>query len=287
MSSSSDESPGRPTSAPDLLRTLEPEQVESDRFVYHPDTDPGHRVFGGLLLAQGLVAAGRTVLPPRAPHSLHADFLHQVHGGSPIHLTVQRLRETRAFSTRRTVVQQNGREVFAMTSSFHADEAGVRHQTEMPKVPPPEDLPGWGKRLVGRARYGTLAHVEWSALDVRGDDDGVSPQNPALQVWLRTRDALPHDSLLHAATLAYVSDLTMLAAVPLPPDPTASNEYMIASLSHSMWFFHALRADQWLLHDQHSPASSAGIGLTTGNVYTQDGQLVAAAAQEGLIRARA
>ena len=61
----------------------------------------------------------------------------------------------------------------------------------------------------------------------------------------------------------------------------------MASLDHAMWFHRPFRADQWLLYVQDSPSASGARGLNRGLVFTQDGRLVASAAQEGLIRIRA
>ena len=270
-----------------LLDALDLEEAAENLFIGHANTDSDHRVFGGLIVAQSLIAAGRTIGPTRRPHSLHATFLH---GGDPtrsMNYHVEHLRESRAFSTRRTLVEQGDDVIFTMTSSFQDPEDGIDHQTPMPASRPPDELPNWRNRLSSRARYGTIAAVEWSALDLRCDDDDVSDDNPTLQVWLRTTDRLPDDPMLHAAVLAYASDLTMLAAVPLPdgdgPEPLG---FVIATLDHSMWFLHDLRVDEWLLHDQLSPAAAGGRGLAWGRVYRSDGLLVAATAQEGLLRPR-
>ena len=47
-----------------------------------------------------------------------------------------------------------------------------------------------------------------------------------------------------------------------------------------------VRADQWLLYVQDSPVSSGARGLTRGLIYSQAGEMVASATQEGLIRLR-
>jgi acyl-CoA thioesterase-2 len=53
-----------------------------------------------------------------------------------------------------------------------------------------------------------------------------------------------------------------------------------------MWFHRPLRADEWLLYDQTSPSASGGRGFALGRLFTEDGRLVATAAQEGLVRLR-
>jgi acyl-CoA thioesterase-2 len=57
-----------------------------------------------------------------------------------------------------------------------------------------------------------------------------------------------------------------------------------ASLDHAIWFHQPLRADEWLLYHQDSPAALAARGFCRGTFYTRDGRLVASTAQEALIR---
>ena len=42
--------------------------------------------------------------------------------------------------------------------------------------------------------------------------------------------------------------------------------------------------DEWLLYALDSPSASSGRGYCRGQVYNQQGELVASVAQEGLIR---
>jgi acyl-CoA thioesterase-2 len=58
----------------------------------------------------------------------------------------------------------------------------------------------------------------------------------------------------------------------------------VASLDHAIWFHRPFRMDQWLLYVIDSPSASGARGLSRGQFFTQDGQLVASVAQEGLIR---
>jgi acyl-CoA thioesterase-2 len=59
---------------------------------------------------------------------------------------------------------------------------------------------------------------------------------------------------------------------------------MGASLDHAVWLQRPLRADEWLLYDAMSPSAAGGRGLAMGRLFSADGRLVAAVAQEGLIR---
>lgn len=57
---------------PVLLDCLDLDPIELDLFRSRTTREPGHRLFGGEVAAQALVAAERTVDPVAAAHSLHA-----------------------------------------------------------------------------------------------------------------------------------------------------------------------------------------------------------------------
>ena len=67
-------------------------RFSASTFAAVPVTEAAHRVFGGLLLAQSLIAAGTTVPASRRPHSLHASFLHGVDPGCAMSFEVERHR---------------------------------------------------------------------------------------------------------------------------------------------------------------------------------------------------
>ncbi|BDR34942.1 hypothetical protein PDY_19900 [Photobacterium damselae subsp. damselae] len=51
-----------------------------------------------------------------------------------------------------------------------------------------------------------------------------------------------------------------------------------------MWFHRPFRMDEWLLYVIDSPSASGGRGLVRGEIYNQQGELVASAVLEGLMR---
>ena len=94
-------------------------------------------MFGGQVLAQALVAAGRTVDPDtRRPL---AALLLPPPGDpkAPIVFEVDRIRDGRSFTTRRVVAIQHGQAIFNLQTSFQVDEPGPEHADSMPDVPPP------------------------------------------------------------------------------------------------------------------------------------------------------
>src|SRR3954471_9598207 len=122
-----------------LLELLDLETVDINIFRGVSPKDRWQRVFGGQVLGQALVAAGRTV-EDRQCHSMHAYFLRAGDPKTPILYEVDRSRDGHSFSARRVVAIQNGVPIFTMSASFERAEQGLEHQTSMPDVPPPEGL---------------------------------------------------------------------------------------------------------------------------------------------------
>ena len=105
-----------------------------------------------------------------------------------------------------------------------------------------------------------------------------------MKAWVRTRDHMPDDPMLHLATLAYLSDITLLSVSTVPHEVAfLSPKMQMASVDHAMWFHRPVRVDDWLLYDMDSPSASNARGFSTGRLF-QKGQIVASCAQEGLIR---
>ena len=91
--------------------------------------------------------------------------------------------------------------------------------------------------------------------------------------------------MLHICALAYMSDLTLLGSAQVNHIEERKH-LMVASLDHALWFMRPFRADEWLLYSMDSTAAAGARGFVRGEIFTQDGTLVASVAQEGLIRLR-
>ena len=114
---------------------------------------------------------------------------------------------------------------------------------------------------------------------------GGGPRSGGNMVWFRATSALPEDPFLHQCVVAYASDMSLLDTVVLPHGRKgALGPVMTASLDHALWFHHPIRADDWLLYAQESPAASGARGFARGSIFTRAGKLVASVAQEGLMR---
>lgn len=253
---------------------------------------PHGRVFGGQVLAQALVAAGRTILPEmphRMPHSLHAYFMRPGDSSLPIRFAVERMRDGRSFSTRRVHALQHGRPILSMTASFQDPSDGLDHHLTMPDVPYPEDLGSVSDKYAGidhpRAQYIASRPVDHRYVD--GDIMVVpAPDLDGRQrVWFRTVAQLPHDQLTRCAVLAFASDYTPIDTMLRAHGLTwAQPGLTAATIDHTIWFHRPVDPGEWLLYDQESPSTRSGRGLMVGKVFTEDGTLVATIAQEAMVR---
>ncbi len=288
--------PSGPASAlHQLTGTLTLEPLEDNLFRGRRSSEGWQRVYGGQVLGQALAAAGMTVDASRTIHSMHGYFLLAGDPEREIIYDVERIRDGGSFTTRRVRGIQHGRAIFAMSASFHKHEDGYDHQSTMPDVPPPEALPS-AKDLMSQimAKLPENMRAYWSRqhpIDVRIVDASryaSREPRPAQQaIWLKTNGTLPDTPHLHQAVLAYASDFTLLdtalvAHGKLLFDP----DIQLASLDHAMWFHRPFRADDWLLYAQDSPTAFGARGYCRGAIYNRQGQLVASAVQEGLMRKR-
>jgi len=279
----------------DLLEILDLEKIEENLFRGRSPQVGWQRVFGGLVIAQALVAAQRTV--PQAPaHSLHAYFLLGGDPATPIVYQVERLRDGRSFSTRRCHAIQHGRVIFTLAASFFNSEEGLEHAFSPPDVPQPESLPdenafieAYGakmpepvRRYFQRERPIEMRPVDPGRFIARGEQD-----DPVQKVWVRATGKLPDDPALHRATLAYFSDMTLLDTALIAHARSVFHpDIQAASLDHALWLHRPFRADEWMLYVQDSPNARGGLGFSRGALYSRDGALIASVAQEGLIRLR-
>lgn len=273
----------------EFVRMLEVEDAGGDVFVAHPEEerDHGHehpRVFGGLVLGQAALAAGRTAPDPTL-HSLHAYFLRGGRNGVSIEYAVERVRDGRTFTARRVLARQEGKPICDITMSFVHPEEGISHQEPMPDAPDPETLrDSWE---VWRDEQGEplwpKGPIEWRYGDP--PDYVAKPGESTKQMmWMRTRAPLPDDRILHAAAIAFLSDDGSLAGVERRYGWDGFSHYASASLDHALWLHQTPRWDDWLLMVTDTPVAHAARAHTLRQFYTRDGVHVATMAQEAVVR---
>jgi acyl-CoA thioesterase-2 len=277
-----------------LLHALELEPAGDDRFRVVGEPGRFDRVFGGQVLAQALLAAGKTVAG-KAPQSLHAYFVEAGAAEESVDLVVERVRDGRSISTRRVTVEQDGRPLLLLMASFHTGSEGAEFAEPTPQVPEPLELPvlqDWVHEMPAALQsHGRTWVDQPPPLDLRIGEPpnflGGASARGARSHWMRLPRDVGDDPGLHAALLAYASDYLLLDMIPRAnPDHSPTESYAGFSLDHALWFHRPVRFDRWHLHTQQTQALSGHLGLVRGTIHDDSGHLVASVMQEGLVRPR-
>ena len=259
------------TDLPSVPELLDLECVEPDLYQSRALYDAPWGMFGGQAAAQSLIAAGLTVEKDRLPHSLHGYFVRRGDSAKPTQFRVDRDRDGRSFSARRVVALQDGEVIFSMSASFAAPAS--------PRVPFPDEE---AEPVPDRPPVDSLQPWDFfkhGSFDFR-------PANPADRLpgrfWIRCTDELPDDDpLLHAAVLAYTSDIST-ALIPFESDRISTGP----SLDHAVWFHRPARMGGWYWQEYTPHTVAGGRGWYTVDIYAPDGTRGASVAQEQLFAAR-
>ncbi len=235
---------------------------------------PGMRLFGGLIAAQALGAAGATVDPGKHPQSLHAYFVRGGEFGVDVELEVERTRDGRSFDTRRVTARQHGKVILEMIASFQIPEDGADwHPAREPSVSLEAAVP----------KTPDLDFATW--LELRCDPADVTPF-AVPPFWIRSGEPIEDDPLVRACTLTFISDIGPVPAARPPGTPftPGSGAAFATSLDHSVWFHRPYDPDRWHCYEVDSLGNSHSRGLVAGGFYDATGALIANTSQQALWR---
>jgi acyl-CoA thioesterase len=256
-----------------IARLLDFERGDGDVFVApQPKAGPGSRLFGGLIAAQSLAAAGATVEPDKHPQSLHLYFVRGGQYGVDVELNVVRTRDGRSFDTRQVTAVQNGKTILEMIASFHRPEQGADwHPTSPPGVE-------FDAAILKTPDLGFAGRFEIRTTP--GDDSpfAVPP------FWIRTRDRIEDSPLVRACALTFMSDFGPVPVARPPDAPPGFDVGYAASLDHAVWFHRPFVPHDWHRYEVTSLNNSDSRGLVVGSMYDRSGSLVASTTQEALWR---
>jgi acyl-CoA thioesterase-2 len=231
-----------------------------------------HRLFGGQLLAQFLVAAALTC-PEKSVKSVHVLFPREGHADEPVRYTVDRHHEGGTFASLAIQARQSRGVIATASVSMHKAEDGLARQS----VAPVREVPADSEPVtLGMMPFETRSSI---SLDARE----AGP--PEYRLWLKMAKA---DPALAPALAAYATDLTLigtaLRAVPDVSQADAQKAFTSAVTSHTLWFHRPFTTDAWLLLRQQGPILAHGRSFGRGDLLTADGTLVASYAQEAMVR---
>lgn len=273
---------------PKLAELLTLEKLEQG--LYRGESwDLGLRsMFGGQVMGQAVAAAQYTVAKELSCHSFHCYFILPGDANAPVIYQVENVRDGRSFSTRRTKAIQHGRVIFDSMSSFQKSQPGLQHQTfDLPDIPHPDKVEPDIARLEHPDANISMSLREkliyHKPIDLRSVHNICAKQKARRYTWMRLKEPLQDNTLVHQTALSYASDYQFLMTSLLPHKINIDNMH-IATIDHAMWFHHPINFNEWILYCSESPSASGARGYVRGQFFDLQGRLIASSTQEGLIR---
>ena len=278
------------------LALLDLEKIDKNVFSWQGENFGWHRIYGGQVMAQSLIAAYQTIEKKHFAHSFHSYFLRPGLLEDSILFDVDSIRDGKSFTTRRVRAIQNGEAIFACSISFQKDEKGFEHQIDdtFNDVPKPNDLPSdWDLRKDAidkmKSQRPKSSFLREQEIEMRSVQhvDYANPEkiDPVKDIWMRPNGEIPKDLEINQALLLYASDRGLLGTAQHPHGINFMSKYFqAASLDHAMWFHTKIDFSNWFLHRIDSPIARNARGFARGSFYDQQGRLIASCAQEGLMR---
>ena len=221
-----------------------------------------NRLFGGIVVAQTIVAAGRTH-PGRDVHSVQQVFLRGGNGTDPLRYRVERLFTGRTYASVRVEVHQGDHIISHAQVGVTAGIEGPDRQDSAPIMVAREST-------VNRDEVRKRANWDDQPVQINFENR-IAPAGP-----------MPADPIMHKAVLGFVSDRGLMSVAWRPHGEHGS--FKGATLDHSIWFHRPLQFDDWHSYDMHSPSIAGGRGLNHGTIHHHDGTHVATTLQQGTFR---
>lgn len=261
-----------------ILPALLDVRAQGEVFTGQASGPAGKRAYGGLLAAQSLAAACRTVGDDRSPTNMHLQFLRGGNAGEAAQYRVERVYDGRTASARRVESVEHGRMLTTATVSFTTGMVGPEHGWSA--------MPGDPETLSRTGPPGPAPSLPLDEFDIRIADEGDGEQF-IRRMWWRVTSVLPDDPLLHTLIAVYITDLYGIdPALAVHGHSMRSRSHRSGTTDSSIWFHRPVRAGEWNLLESRSPAAARGRGLITSSLLRADGAVAATLVQEGLVADR-
>jgi acyl-CoA thioesterase II len=262
---------------PDLLQLAE---IGERRYrVTQPSESAEGRdvVFSGQLLAQMIMASDHAAGGAKDVRSIHAVFARAGTYTRPIELEVESLLAGRTWASDTVTATQSGKVLSRATVLLNVvDEDLMRHEPPMPAVPAPGEVDA----APGQAFPGAELRPVPGGHDVGGV--------PAEMAWHRFERPLPSQAASQAV-LAWATCGTIIGLAMRPHRDRVRIEDAHASIStgviaQTIHFVERFDVSQWLLVRHEATKAATGRVYGDGQVFAEDGTLVAAFHQDSMAR---
>ena len=262
-----------------MLEIFDVEPVGDSQFTGVSDGGGRRVVDGSQLLAQAIVACSKT-FPNHTARSAHAVFLRVVDDERPLRFDVDVIHEGRTFASAVVSVLQGGPRCASVTVLMDVEHPDViRHGAAMPPVGSPTDAIPCPMPMEGR-------ELRLDGVRDPNDPDEVGP--PILDAWLRYSPSHRQPALAKALIAHFTGHLsisTTMRAHRGIGTSMAHDNLSTGVMAISVTFHEPVVWDGWLLYHHESAQVGSGMSFVRGQVFTEEGELLASYSQDGMIRA--
>ncbi len=207
------------------------------------------------------MAAAQSAEGDWIPVSLQAQLLDRGAAGSGIDIAVTNLRDGRSIRHRGLAISQGGRSIAAVQVALEP-----LPRDAPPSTPTPSE-PGIMVPTASDPRSPFVARWGFDQVEVvHREPEAVHP------FWVRPRVDLPDDPALHAAAIAFISDMALVMVVhEAVGDPHATP----LTVDHTIWFHGIPRFDDWLYLDARLSTRHDERGLVVATISDVHGERLA------------
>lgn len=234
----------------------------------------GGRLFGGMLVAHTIVAAGRSS-PDFSVHMVQQTFLRAGSTDATLHYEVRTLHTGRTYRTVAIEATQADNVIGHAQVSLTRGAEGPEHAEPAPSITPISEM-------VNRDEIRNRPAWDRQPVTMLVDEHEHHGSDPDLAFWLRANGELPEDPIIHQAVLGYASDRGLMTVAARPH--TDASRLPGSSLNHTIWFHRPLNLARWHSHAMHSPSMASGRGFVRGEIHDETGRHVASTAQQAAFR---
>lgn len=248
---------------------------------YRGTSDGGSRsvVDGSQLLAQAIVACSKT-LPRHSVRTAHAVFARTVDAEGEVEFGVDVVHEGRTFASAVVTVSQGGRRCASVTVLADVEHDDViTHHHPMPAVGSPADAVPCEMPMAGR---------QLRLVGMADPNDPAETGPPVIDAWLHY-DTVPGRPDLAKALIAHftghLSVSTTMRGHAGIGTSMAHDTVSTGVMGISITFHEPVRWEGWLLYHHESTQVGRGMSYVRGQVFTEQGRLIASFTQDAMIRA--
>lgn len=277
-----------------LVKLLTLEKLDDDLFRGESEDLGFPQVFGGQVIAQSLAAAMQVVNLEQHLHSCHCYFLRAGDSAYPIIYDVNLLKSGSSFTVVNISAKQHNKIICNVMASFHIEEYSVEHQVKMPEVGTVDSFYSENELLHSLSlMLPSPLREKFQAdrpFDVRikyaNDPFNGHKLPPEQYLWMKTNGEVNiTEQRLQQCLFAYFSDFHCIITALHPHERGFMQpDIKVATLDHSIWFHRTFDLTHWHLYALESNNAFGARGLTRGQFFNANGQLIATTQQEGLIR---